>query len=52
MMLERRYNIWKLRDYESAGTDTVVDEKHCAPHIATVRNGAPHYVAMSVLSIV
>ena len=33
MMLERQCNIWKLCDYESMGPDTVVDQKHCAPHI-------------------
>ena len=31
------------------GSDTVVDRKHCAPHIATVMNGSPHGVGMSVL---
>ena len=29
MMLEMRCNISKLCDYESAGPDIVVDQKHC-----------------------
>ena len=31
------------------GPDTVVDQKHCAPHIATVVNGSPRCVGISVL---
>ena len=42
------YKLWKLCDYESAGPDTVVDEKHYAPHIATVIDGSLRHVGMSV----
>ena len=36
-------------DYESMGSDTVVGQKHCAPHTATVMNGSLRGVGMSVL---
>ena len=42
-----RQHIWNLCDYESMGHDTVVDQKHCAPHIATVMNSSPRHVVTS-----